>query len=105
MAEHRETDPAALTPPAASGRPGANGRQPLEVTSGNPGPDEQVCFNCEYRAWGVALGIGVLCRHPANERDRRPLRIPSRRHTCGHFAGGPGYVDPPAVVVRRPDDA
>jgi hypothetical protein len=45
----------------------------------NPAPDERACFNCEYRVWGVALGIGVLCRHPAKEVAGRPFRIPNRR--------------------------
>ena len=73
-------------------------------TNTNPAPDDRVCFNCAHRVWAVALGIGALCRHPANGRDGRLLRVPNRRHTCGYFEGGPDYVDPPAIVVRRPED-
>lgn len=86
MAEHREADPPALTGGGGVGPPGG--------TAAAPGPNEPVCFNCAYRVWAVALGIGVLCRHPANAVAGRPVRVPGRGHSCGHFEGGPGYTEP-----------
>lgn len=96
MAEHQETDPSTLTDAADL--------QPLEKPDPDPGPSEPGCYICAHRVWAVALGIGVLCRHPANAVADHPVRVPGRWHICDHFERGPGYVGPPLLIVRRPDE-
>lgn len=59
----------------------------------DPSSDERVCFNCRYRLWGVALGIGVLCTHENNRVEGRLFAIPSRRHGCRYFESRP--IDEP----------
>lgn len=44
----------------------------------NPGPNEQVCFNCKHMLWLVALGKGVKC-----ELDKKD--IPNRLYSCNKF--------------------
>jgi hypothetical protein len=61
----------------------------------NPDPDERVCFNCVWLTWAVAIGHGLLCRHPANKPPDEPyFRIPSRRFSCPHFERRPPEPDP-----------
>lgn len=45
---------------------------------GNPGPKEQVCFNCTHFMWMVGIGLGLKCRLTRN-------KIENRRHTCEKF--------------------
>ena len=55
----------------------------------DPKPEEEVCFNCKYIFWGIALGLGLRCRHENNKLVDKtfPLPvIPSRRHTCKNFS-------------------
>ena len=47
--------------------------------------NDLVCFNCEYRIWGVALGVGVLCSNEKNKVDNKLYKIPNRNHTCELF--------------------
>jgi len=70
----------------------------------NPAPNERVCFNCEHLIWGVALGIGVLCRHPAKVAVGRPFRVPNRRYSCEHFEGHRDTSSRPVVVTGTPID-
>ncbi len=49
-----------------------------------PDPQKRVCMNCEHMIWGVALGIGVLCDHPANKKDGKLFKIPYRNYSCEH---------------------
>ncbi|MBA2224679.1 hypothetical protein [Thermogemmata fonticola] len=43
-------------------------------------------MNCEHMLWGVALGVGVRCGHPANKKDGKLFKIPYRNYTCEHFS-------------------
>lgn len=43
-----------------------------------PKSDEEVCFNCKFLNWMVALGQGVKCKLDNSN-------IPSRFHTCSQF--------------------
>jgi phage FluMu protein Com len=45
---------------------------------GNPGPKEQVCFNCTHFMWMVGIGLGLKCRLTRN-------KIENRGHTCEKF--------------------
>jgi hypothetical protein len=57
----------------------------------NPKPDERVCFNCEHMLWMVGIGLGVRCKHPANNLGGgRLFMIPSRRYSCEHFEARDG---------------
>jgi hypothetical protein len=56
------------------------------MANNNPKHDERVCFNCEHMLWCVGIGLGVLCKHPANNPSGgRFFAVPSRRYTCEHF--------------------
>jgi hypothetical protein len=46
--------------------------------SGNPMPNEKVCFNCENMLWMVGIGQGLKCKLTMNNID-------NRRHTCEKF--------------------
>jgi hypothetical protein len=54
--------------------------------SETPAPLLRVCMNCMHRAWGVALGVGVRCKHAANMNDGKLFVIPCRNHSCEHFS-------------------
>ena len=43
-------------------------------------------MNCEHLLWMVALGLGVRCGHPANEKDGKLFKIPYRNYSCEHFS-------------------
>jgi hypothetical protein len=48
--------------------------------SGNPLPDEKVCFNCKNLAWSVGIGLGIRCH------IRKGFKIPSiNSYTCDEF--------------------
>ena len=55
------------------------------MATDNPRQDERVCFNCKHMLWLVALGLGVRCKHPANNPGGGLFPIPSRRYSCEHF--------------------
>jgi hypothetical protein len=50
----------------------------VEHPTGNPMPDEKVCYNCTHMMWMVGLGLGLECRLTRNN-------IENRRHTCDQF--------------------
>ena len=45
----------------------------------NPKPDDQVCYNCKWIGWHIAIGQGLRCAL----RERQ--LIPSRYYTCEKF--------------------
>lgn len=74
-----------------------------------PDTQERVCMNCGHMLWGVALGVGVRCDHPANREDGKPFKIPYRHFSCEHFEPRGGPADPttgsgkPDTFVGSPD--
>jgi hypothetical protein len=55
----------------------------------SPDAPKRVCMNCEHMLWGVALGVGVRCGHPANKKDGKLFKIPYRNYSCEHFEPRP----------------
>ena len=51
----------------------------------HPDDPKRTCMKCEQMLWGVALGVGVRCDHPANAVDGKPFKIPHRNFSCEHF--------------------
>lgn len=47
---------------------------------------DEICFNCKYCIWAVALGIGVKCKNDNNKIDDKWFSIPNRFYTCEHFS-------------------
>ena len=66
---------------------------PNEPTHPEPpraNPSERACPTCRHVLWAVALGLGVRCRHPANnpgdvERVLDHFAIPNRHYVCPHY--------------------
>ena len=66
--------------------------QPNPPTEQHP---ESACPTCRHVLWAVALGLGVRCRHPANnpgpvEHVRDLFPIPHRHYVCPHYEPRPG---------------
>jgi hypothetical protein len=49
-----------------------------KLATGNPLPDEKVCFNCTNMLWMVGIGQGLKCSLTMGN-------IENRRHTCEKF--------------------
>jgi len=50
----------------------------IQSKTSQPKPEDEVCFNCKFMLWMVALGQGVKCKLDNSN-------IPSRFHTCPKF--------------------
>lgn len=47
---------------------------------------DKICFNCEYLAWSIGIGLGLRCTHTSKKEDgKREPQVPSRFHTCELF--------------------
>lgn len=64
-----------------------------------PKPEEPVCYNCRYVMWLVAIGQGVLCKHPENAHNGKPMLIHSLRQTCQYFR--PKHSQPSSTGAEK----
>lgn len=52
------------------------------------------CINCKHVVWLIALGQGVRCKHPENQKYKKegttsktPVVIPNIPNGCEYFEG------------------